>query len=158
MDTVKEATKVIKAGLALLDKKDQDGLKTRGLTADEIIGNASGMVNKSPAREALLKVWAIQEANRIASFVWRKGLMTSELEAEFRALPDMDEAAKDWQQYIAERKVVADELESQRKAYADTEKEMDLFKGILNGMSKEEAEKEYENYRKQMEQALQQQG
>lgn len=154
MDTVKQARKVIEASLALLDEKDQKGLSYQGLSPLAVLDNAVSMTHKHEGKEALVKVWSISEANRLASFIWRKGAMTDELEKAYRELPTLEEAGKDYSEYSDKRKVVADELENQRKVYSDEDRDMQIFQAVLSGISKEKAEKEYKAYQEQVQQAM----
>lgn len=154
MDIVKQANKIIRDALATLDEKDQEGLKYRGLSGSEIIGNASAMVNKHEGKAALLKVWSVSEANRLCSFVWRKGMMTEELEKEYRELPTIEEAGEDFKNFSDKRKVVADELEQQKKSFSDEDRDLQIFQAVLSGVSKKEAEKEMDVYQKQAQSSM----
>lgn len=71
MDTIKQANKVIKDGIALLpdDAKGDFKALRSDIFINEAIANAMGAVNEDEERIALLKAYAIQEANRVASWI-----------------------------------------------------------------------------------------
>lgn len=149
METAKEANAIIRDALALLtDEKDI----ARFAPVLEIFNNAAGMVNGNEYCEAILKGWMVSQANNIVFLLWRRGIMTPEIEEAYRKLPTTEEAVKDYDAFEDAAKKEAEELEAQRKAYMDKQHETDIFKAVLNGMSKEKAEEEYAKYKEQMSQ------
>lgn len=156
MDTIKLANKVIKEGIALLPDEAKGDFKTKlgDLFINEAINNACGMTNGNEEMEALLGAYAVQEANRLVSTLWREQLLTPELEKNYRSLPSMKEMAEVYNKFTDARKARMDEVMAQHKAIADEEKGFDIFKGVINGLSKEESEKKYADYKAQQEQAM----
>lgn len=157
MDTIKAANKVIKKGITLLPdeaKKDFMSQSNKDLPINEAIGNACGALNENAEKTAMLKAYAIQEANRVASTLWRLGLITEELEAEYRALPPQDEAAKEYNNFLDERNERIDEIMEQDKAIREERREMEIFMGIINGISVDESEKKYDEFQKKQQQAI----
>lgn len=156
METIKAANKVIKDGIALLsdDMKGDFKAQASDIFIDEAINNACGALNGNEEKIAMLGAYAVQEANRVASTLWREGLITSEYEKEYRALPSMKEMADKYNEFTAARKARMDEIMANHKVIADEEKELDIFKGIINGIPAEESEKRYNEYRKQQQAAM----
>ena len=156
MDTIKAANKVIKDGVALLPDEAKGDFKaqTSDIFIYEAINNACGAVNENEEKIALLKAYAVQEANRVASTVWRLVPMPEKFEEEYRALPSMKEVADAYNEFTDARKERMDAIMEQHKAIAEEERELDIFKGIINGISAEEAEKKYEDYKKAQQQAM----
>jgi hypothetical protein len=156
MDTIKLANKVIREGIALLpdDAKGDFKAQTGDIFIDEAISNACGAVNEDAEKTALLGAYAVQEANRVASTLWRLGLITDELEKDFRALPQMKEMADAYNVFMDARKARMDKIMADHKVIADEEKELDIFKGIINGVSADKAAKEYEKFQKSQQQAM----
>lgn len=156
METIKLANKIIKAGIALLpdDAKGDFKAQVGELFIDEAISNACGMVNKNEERIALLGAYAVQEANRVVSTLWREQLLPEELEKEYRALPTMKEMAAAYNKFADDRKERMDKVMADHKVIADEEKDLDIFKGVINGISAEEAEKKYEEFKKAQQQAM----
>ena len=156
MDTIKAANKVIKEGIALLadDMKGDFKAQASDIFIDEAINNACGALNENEEKIAMLRAYAVQEANRVASTLWREGLITPEYEKEYRALPSMKEMADAYNVFTNERKGRMDEVMADHKVIADEERELDIFKGIINGIPAEESEKRYDEYRQQQQAAM----
>lgn len=156
MDTIKSANKIIKDGIALLPDEAKGEFKAQvsDIFINEAISNALGAVNANKEKESMLAAYAVQEANRVVSALWREELLTSELEKEYRALPKMTEMASKYNEFVSDRKARMDEIMAQHKAIAEEEKDLDIFKGIVNGISAKESEKKYAEYMKQQQAAM----
>ena len=150
METAKQANQLIKKALEILT--DENDL-AHFSNVPEIFNNASGMVNGDEYCEAMLKGWMVSQANNVMFLLWRRGLLTQELETEYRALPSTEEAVKDFEGFEKANVEKANELEAARKEFMDAQHKTDIFKAILNGMSKEKAEEEYAKMQAQMEAA-----
>lgn len=156
MDTIKAANKVIKDGIALLPDEVKADFKAQAsdIFIDEAINNACGAVNDDEEKTALLRAYAVQEANRVASTLWRENLITPEYEKEYRALPPMKEMADAYNVFTDARKARLDDVMADHKVIAEEERVLDIFKGIINGISAEESEKKYDEYKKAQQQAM----
>jgi len=153
MEDAKKANSIIRDGFALLtveaDIKRFEPIK-------EIFNTASGMLqgDNKDYMEAMLKGWMVSQANNMVFLLWRRGILTPEIEAAYRELPSTEEAVKDYDKFEDEQKAVADDLEAQRKVFAEKQHEIDIFKAVLNGMSKQQAEARYEEYKAQVAKAM----
>lgn len=150
METAKQANQLIKKALEILT--DENDL-AHFSNVPEIFNNASGMVNGDEYCEAMLKGWMVSQANNIMFLLWRKDLLTQELEFEYRKLPSTEEAVKDFEGFEKANAEKANELEAARKEFMDAQHKTDIFKAVLNGMSKEKAEEEYAKMQAQITQA-----
>ena len=150
METAKQANQLIKRALEILT--DENDL-AHFSNVPEIFNNASGMVNGDEYCEAMLKGWMVSQANNVMFLLWRRGLLTKELEAEYRELPSTEEAVKDFDGFEKANAEKANELEAARKEFMDAQHKTDIFKAVLNGMSKEKAEEEYAKMQAQIEAA-----
>lgn len=150
METAKQANQLIKKALEILT---DDNDLAHFSNVPEIFNNASGMVNGDEYCEAMLKGWMVSQANNIMFLLWRRGLLTQELENEYRELPSTEEAVKDFEGFEKANAEKANELEAARKEFMDAQHKTDIFKAILNGMSKEKAEEEYAKMQAQIEAA-----
>ena len=150
METAKQANQLIKKALeTLTDENDLAHFSN----VPEIFNNASGMVNGDEYCEAMLKGWMVSQANNVMFLLWRRGLLTKELEDEYRELPSTEEAVKDFDGFEKANAEKANELEAARKEFMDAQHKTDIFKAVLNGMSKEKAEEEYAKMQAQIEAA-----
>lgn len=156
MDTIKAANKIIKDSIALLPDEAKADFKAQAsdIFVDEAINNACGAVNGNEEKIALLTAYAVQEANRVVSTLWREELLTPELEKEYRALPKMKEVADAYNKFADDRKARMDKVMADHKVIADEEKALDIFKGIINGISAKEAEAKYEDFKKSQQAAM----
>ena len=150
METAKQANQLIKKALEILT--DENDL-AHFSNVPEIFNNASGMVNGDEYCEGMLKGWMVSQANNIMFLLWRRGLLTKELEDEYRELPSTEEAVKDFEGFEKANAEKANELEAARKEFMDAQHKTDIFKAVLNGMSKEKAEEEYAKMQAQIEAA-----
>lgn len=156
MDTIKAANKVIKEGIALLadDMKGDFKAQASDIFIDEAINNACGALNENEEKIAMLRAYAVQEANRVVSTLWREELLPADLEAEYRKLPKMNDMADKYNEFTSARKERMDKIMADHKVIADEERELDIFKGIINGIPAEESEKRYDEYRQQQQAAM----
>lgn len=156
MDTIKLANKVIKDGIALLPDEAKGDFKaaTSDIFTYEAINNACGAINDNEEKIALLSAYAVQEANRVASTVWRLVPMPEDFEKEYRSLPSMKEMADKYNEYTSARKAKLDKIIDENRIIAEEEKDLDIFKGIINGIPAEESEKRYNEYRQQQQAAV----
>lgn len=157
MDTIKAANKIIKEGIALLPdeaKKDFVSIANKEIFIDEAINNACGAINENAEKTAMLTAYAVQEANRVASTLWRLGLITETLEAEYRALPSQNEVAKAYNDFLDARNARVDEIMAKDKEIREEKREMDIFMGIINGISAEDSEKKYNEFTRQQQAAM----
>lgn len=156
MDTIKLANKIIKEGIALLpdDAKKDFKAQANDIFIDEAISNSMGAVNENEEKIALLKAYAVQEANRVAATLWRLQLLTDELETKYRTLPSMADVAAEYNKFNDARKERMDKIMADHKVISEEERDLDIFKGIINGISAREAEEKYEAFKKTQQQAI----
>lgn len=156
METIKAARQIIKKGVALLPDEAKSSFKANAsdIFIDEAIGNALGAANENEEKIAMLEAYAVQEANRVVSELWREELLPENLEIEYRKLPKMTDLAKKYEAFVAARKERMDKVMADHKVIAEEEKDLDIFKGIVNGISAKEAEKKYNELKRQQQAAL----
>lgn len=156
MDTIKVANKIIKEGIELLpdDAKGEFKAQASDIFVNEAIANAMGVINGNEEKEALLKAYAVQEANRIVTTLWRLEILPEYMEKAYRELPTMKEMADGYNKFTGARKEKMDKIMSDHKVLAEEEKDLDIFKGIVNGISAKEAEKKYEDFKNAQQQAM----
>ena len=157
MDTIKAANKIIKKGIELLPdeaKKDFMAAANKDITIDEAINNACGALNGDDEKIAMLKAWAVQEANTVVSALWRDELLTKDLEDEYRKLPKMVDVAAEYNKFVDARKARLDEAMDLQRKLAEEDRDLQIFQGIVNGVPADKAEKEYDSFKKQQQAAL----
>lgn len=131
METAEAAIKIITEKLEKLTDEKQiaffDGiLKSLELAKTEI---------DNEEKEARFIDAAVKYANQISFIVYRK-------EAEdLKGLPTPEETAARVQEFNDARQKRIDEINEKHKVIFDEQKGLDVFTGIIAGLSKEEAEK-----------------
>lgn len=156
IDIIKLSNKIIRDGIALMPDEIKGEFKAQAgdIFIDEAINNACGALNENEEKIAMLTAYSVQEANRVASTLWREELLTEDLEKEYRKLPKMKEVADKYNEFTADRKARMDDVMAEHKVIADEERELDIFKGIINGIPAEESEKRYNEYKEQQRAAM----
>lgn len=151
MEAAKQANKIVKEALErLTDERDIANFEK----VPEIFNNASGMLNGNKINEALLSVWMVSQATNIVFLLWRRQIEHADVEKELRELPSTDSLLDAYNALIAEDKKIADEIEAKRREYMDTQRDLDIFKAVLNGQSKEQAEGQYKQYQERLAQSM----
>lgn len=151
MEAAKQADKIVKEALKrLTDGRDIANFEK----VPEIFNNASGMLNGNKINEALLSVWMVSQATNIVFLLWRRQIEHADVEKELRELPSTDSLLDTYNALIAEDKKIADDIEAKRREYMDTQRDLDIFKAVLNGQSKEQAEGQYKQYQERLAQSM----
>lgn len=102
-------------------------------------------------KEARFTDAAVKYANQISFIVYRK-------EAEdLKALPTPEETAAKVQEFNSARQARIDEVNAKHQEIFDEEKALDVFTGIIAGLSKEEAEKRMAEHEAKIREASQKQ-
>ena len=157
MDTIKAANKIVKEGLLLLPdeaKGDFKAAANNNIFVNEAIGTAATVAGDNEEKKAMLEAVAVREANQMAATLWRLELITPEIEKEFRALPTLVDVVAKYNVFVDGRKAREDELSEQFRAFSEEKRDIDIFMGIINGISPDVAEQKYEDFRNAQQQAL----
>lgn len=154
IEVAKKANNIIKKVLERLETvptKEADFKQFKDIP--DIFNAAAGMVNKDETHAALLNVWMVSQATNAVFLLWRREIEHDDIEAEWRKLPAIDELAQIYEDLLKEDKKVADKIEAERREYMETQHKLDIFKAVLNGMNKEEAERRYNEQQQKIAQA-----
>lgn len=160
-----KAKLIIKDGIALLPDDEKAGWKASAsdIFINEAIDAARMELLYSVSRdtpemhnekEAMLTAYAVQEANRMASTLWRLELLTKDLEDRYRSLPSMTEIVKPYNEFLKARQERTDQLAENGEKLQQEKRELDIFMGIINGIPAEESEKRYEQFKNAQQSAL----
>jgi hypothetical protein len=137
METAEAGIKLISEGAALLtDEKQKEFFE--GILKSLEIAKVEADNEEKLARFADA---SIKYANQISFILFRAGTLTDEMTAELRALPTPEETAIKVKEFNDARQARIDEVNKQHQAIFEEEKALDVFTGIIAGLSKEEAEK-----------------
>lgn len=151
IEVAKQADKIIKKVIErLTDERDIAQYKD----VPAIFNNAAGMVNGDNIKAALLNVWMVSQTTNAVFLLWRRQIEHADIEAEWRELPTTDALAQVYEDLLKEDKKIADKIEAERRVYVDGQQKLDIFKAVLNGQSKEEAERKYKEYQDKLAQSM----
>lgn len=165
MENITKAIKVIEDGLKLLpdDAKAEWKASASDIFINEAIKNAVKALDEPTGLEttethlekiAMLDAYSVQEANRMATTLWRLKLLTDDIEKEYRSLPSMNDVVKPYNDFVGARQERADKINAEGSAIRAEKREMDIFMGIINGIPADESEKRYEDFEKQQQAAM----
>jgi len=137
METAEAGIKLISEGVVLLtDEKQKEFFE--GILKSLEIAKVEADNEEKTARFVDA---SIKYANQISFILFRAGALTDEMTAELRALPTPEETAVKVKEFNDARQARIDEVNKQHQAIFEEEKALDVFTGIIAGLSKEEAEK-----------------
>lgn len=137
METAEAAIKLISEGVALLTDEKQKEFFEGILKSLEVAKTEAGNEEK----EARFIDASVKYANQISFILFRKGALSDEMEAALRELPTPEDTAAKVAEFNNARQARIDEINKQHQAIFDEEKDLDVFTGIIAGLSKEDAEK-----------------
>jgi len=138
----------------LKDKKASKEDIARFEKVTQGFNDACGMVNGDARSAAFAAGWMVSMANNAAFLLWRRNLMAEEIEAEYRTLPSTEDAMKDYNDFMEADNEEAKKLEAERRVFMDGQHKIDIFKAVLGGTPKAEAEAKLEEYQKRVAQSL----
>lgn len=98
-------------------------------------------------KKAIINDAVVKVANQLTFVMFREGLLTEELEKEFRTLPKPEETTKALEDAHQARKDRYEELRKMNQKAQDEQDEIDIFQRVLGGMTKEDAEAKLEEYK-----------
>lgn len=143
MEIANKAVKYLNEAIKQLPESDENHeTLARFLNGVE---NAKSLADNDE-KKAIIDDATIKLANQLSFILFKKDLLTEELAKEYRALPTTEETTKALEEANAARKAEYEELSEKNKEAQNKQKEIDILQQVLGGMSKEEAEKRYEDY------------
>lgn len=151
----KKANQIVKEVLARLEtvptrEADFNNFKD----VPEIFNNAAGMLEGNATNIALLNLWMTSQATNAVFLLWRRGIEHADIEKEWRELPATDELMDAYNALLDEDRKEAEKIEAERRVYMEGQRKLDIFKAILNGLSKEQAEEKQKEYQDRLAKSL----
>lgn len=151
----KKANQIVKEVLAKLEAtptKEADFNNFKDVP--EIFNNAAGMLEGNATNIALLNLWMTSQATNAVFLLWRRGIEHDDVEKEWRELPTTDELMDAYNALLDEDRKEAEKLEAERRVYMEGQRKLDIFKAVLNGLTKEEAEAKQKEYQDKLAKSL----
>lgn len=108
--------------------------------------NAKELANNDE-KKAIIADASVKVANQLTFIMFREGLLSEELEKEYRDLPKPEETEAATEKAHAPRKERQEKALEANKALEDEQAEFDVFTQVLGGRSVEEAKQKLEDYK-----------
>lgn len=137
METAEAGIKLINEGITLLKDEKQKEFFSGIVKSLEV---AKVEANDDEKKARLIDA-SVKYANQISFILFRQNSISDEMAASLRELPTPEDTAAKVQEFNAARQARIDEVNKQHQAIFEEEKALDVFTGIIAGLSKEEAEK-----------------
>lgn len=154
----KKANELVEAAIAQIKASDYDeDIQQKDLARlQEIADGFKNAIEMEPAEResAFAAGWMVSMANNAAFLLWRRNIMTAEIEAAYRELPSTEAAMADYEAFMNAANEEAKNLEEQRRAFMDKEHSLDIFKAVLGGESREKAEEKLAQYQQAVAKSL----
>jgi len=107
--------------------------------------NGEKLAETEEQKELLLNQY-VQTRHQLTFLLFRKRLITDNLTEQFLGMMPIEEANRRYAEKEDERKKRQDEENTRIMALRDEENKLDIFKGVLSGMSEEKAKEELAKY------------
>ena len=133
---IKEASKVLPK-----DHRDAEYFKK----AIKNLPVAQTMATTDEKRLMLIDT-AVKVANQLSFILFRERLLTPDLEKAYRELPSPETTEAEAKTAADARVSASEELSKKIGEEQNKQKDVDIFIQVMGGLSKEEAEKKYEDY------------
>lgn len=115
--------------------------------------NGEKLAETEEQQELLLNQY-VQARHQITFLLFRKRLITDNLTEKFLGMMPIEEANKRYADKEDERKARQDEENKRISALREEENKLDIFKGVLSGMTEEKAKEELAKYQQDVRKAM----
>lgn len=135
-DIIKQALDILEKGYILLGKDDQKDYFEKSIAS---VKNASELVGDNKEKEAYLVDASVKYANQLCFILFRDNTLPDSLAEEYRKLPTPEETSEKVKEFTNARDARFEELKKQHQVATEEQKDLDIFLGVIAGMSQEEA-------------------
>lgn len=142
-DFLKEATTLLE------DENDKEYF-----TRKKGIFRTAATLAETPEQKELLLNNLVQARHQIVFLLFRRRLITDNLTEKFLSMMTIEEANRRYAALEDERKARQDEEAKRINVLREEESKLDIFKGVLAGMTKEKAEEELKKYQAEAAKAM----
>ena len=149
-ELIKEEKNFIKeASEALTNETDKEYF-----TRKKGIFRTAGTLAETPEQKELLLNNLVQTRHQLVFLLFRRELITDEITKKFLSMMTIEDANKRYADVEEERKKRQEEESVRINALREEENKLDIFKGVLSGMTKEKAEEELKKYQAEAAKAM----
>lgn len=104
-------------------------------------------------KQARLIDAVVKYANQASFLLFRQNGLSEEMANTLRSIPTPEETAEEVKKFNDDRQKRIDEINEKHLAILEEEKALDVFTGIIAGMTKKEAQDRMEEHEKQIREA-----
>lgn len=149
-ELIKEEKNFIKEASELLTNETDKEYFTR----KKGIFRTAGTLAETPEQKELLLNNLVQTRHQLVFLLFRRELITDEITKKFLSMMTIEDANKRYADAEDERKKRQEEESVRINALREEENKLDIFKGVLSGMTKEKAEEELKKYQAEAAKAM----
>ena len=149
-ELIKEEKNFIKEASELLTNETDKEYFTR----KKGIFRTAGTLAETPEQKELLLNNLVQTRHQLVFLLFRRELITDEITKKFLSMMTIEDANKRYAGVEDERKKRQEEESVRINALREEENKLDIFKGVLSGMTKEKAEEELKKYQAEAAKAM----
>lgn len=149
-ELIKEEKNFIKEASELLTNETDKEYFTR----KKGIFRTAGTLAETPEQKELLLNNLVQTRHQLVFLLFRREIITEEITKKFLSMITIEDANKRYADVEDERKKRQDEEAKRIAELREEENKLDIFKGVLSGMTKEKAEEELAKYQAEAAKAM----
>lgn len=151
MEAAESGIELIKSGIDLLKDEKQKNFFEGIIKSLEI---AKAEINNDEKKARFIDA-SVKYANQISFILFRQNTITDAMTTELRGLPTPEETAASVQEFNDARQKRIDSVNEMHKEIFDEQKDLDVFTGIIAGLTKEDAERRMAEHEAKIREAAQ---
>lgn len=151
MEAAESGIELIKSGIDLLKDEKQKNFFEGILKSLEI---AKAEINNDEKKARFIDA-SVKYANQISFILFRQNTITDAMTAALRGLPTPEETAASVQEFNDARQKRIDSVNEMHKEIFNEQKDLDVFTGIIAGLTKEDAERRMAEHEAKIREAAQ---
>lgn len=151
MEAAESGIELIKSGIDLLKDEKQKNFFEGIIKSLEI---AKAEINNDE-KKARFTDAAVKYANQISFILFRQNTITDDMATALHGLPTPEETAAAVQEFNNARQKRIDNVNEMHKEIFNEQKDLDVFTGIIAGLTKEEAERRMAEHEAKIREAAQ---
>lgn len=151
MEAAESGIELIKSGIDLLKDEKQKKFFEGIIKSLEV---AKAEINNDEKAARFIDA-SVKYANQISFILFRQNTITDAMTTELRGLPTPEETAASVQEFNDARQKRIDRVNEMHKEIFDEQKDLDVFTGIIAGLTKEDAERRMAEHEAKIREAAQ---
>lgn len=151
MEAAESGIELIKSGIDLLKDEKQKKFFEGIIKSLEV---AKAEINNDEKKARFIDA-SVKYANQISFILFRQNTITDAMTTVLRGLPTPEETAASVQEFNDARQKRIDSVNEMHKEIFDEQKDLDVFTGIIAGLTKEDAERRMAEHEAKIREAAQ---